>query len=279
MKFRKRVKLFPGVTLNFSKTGISTTFGVPGLSVNVNKNGMFLNTGLPGTGFYDRKRIGESKKNIPSSQHSSDIQEQKRDSEQISELKSIENLEEITTEGLQELRETLITCYQEKNELIKEITETKAKLKSSQILLIFSYLFIFGFFIKRFRQNRDELEEYLADLEKQLSECYINIDINTDENIEKSFFELLESYKTLLTCQKIWDITSSSKIDKSVSRSAASQVITRKPVKFDFGNLNIIKSKFNALHFENANGGDLYIYPAFIAIVDDNQKFGLLDIR
>ena len=33
------------------------------------------------------------------------------------------------------------------------------------------------------------------------------------------------------------------------------------------------------LHFENANGGDIYIYPAFLAIVDSNKKFGLVDIR
>ncbi len=62
MRFRRRVKLFPGVTLNFSKTGISTAVGVPGASVNFNKQGTFLNTGLPGTGIYDRKRIGGQKK-------------------------------------------------------------------------------------------------------------------------------------------------------------------------------------------------------------------------
>ena len=45
------------------------------------------------------------------------------------------------------------------------------------------------------------------------------------------------------------------------------------------GNIDIIKSKFDAMHFENANGGDIYIYPAFIALVDSNQKFGLIDIQ
>jgi len=47
MRFRRRVKLFPGVTLNFSKTGISTTVGVPGASLNFNKQGTFFNTGIP----------------------------------------------------------------------------------------------------------------------------------------------------------------------------------------------------------------------------------------
>ena len=56
MRFRKRLKLFPEVTLNFSKRGISTTIGAPGVSVNFNKQGTYLNVGIPGTGIYDRKK-------------------------------------------------------------------------------------------------------------------------------------------------------------------------------------------------------------------------------
>lgn len=281
MRFRRRVKLFHGVTLNFSKTGISTTVGLKGLSVNFNKQGTFLNTGLPGTGIYDRKRIGGQNKSNQSNQNFQDYElpEQEIITDQRTELKSTENVEETTTEGLQELRDTLLSCYQEKNELKREIVKAKSSLQVSQILLVFSYLIIVGFFIKWFKENRDDKKDYLEDIEKQLSECYVNIDIKTDEQIEKSFLQLLDNYKTLLTCHKIWDITSTSKIDKTAIRSAASKSITRKQVKFGFGNLDIINSKFDALHFENANGGDLYIYPAFIAIVDNHKKIGLIEVR
>lgn len=281
MRFRRRVKLFPGVTLNFSKTGISTTVGVPGVSVNFNKHGTFLNTGLPGTGIYDRTRIGRQNVSNSSNQNCQDFEfpQQEIIPEPRSELKSTENVEDTTTEGLHDLRDTLLSCYQEKNDLKREILKAKSDLQTSQVLLVISYLIVVGFFIKWFRQNRDDNKNYLADLEKQLSECYVNIDIKTDEQIEKSFIQLLDSYKTLLSCQKIWDIISTSKIDKAATRSAASALIARKQVKFGFGHLNIIKSKFDALHFENANGGDLYIYPAFIAIVDSDNKIGLMDIR
>ena len=56
-KFRKRIKVAPGVNLNLSKSGVSGTFGVKGASVNVEKNGVYANTGIPGTGIYDRKRL------------------------------------------------------------------------------------------------------------------------------------------------------------------------------------------------------------------------------
>jgi hypothetical protein len=57
-RFRKSVKIAPGVKLNLSKSGVSGTFGVKGASVNVGKDGAYLNTGIPGTGVYDRKKLG-----------------------------------------------------------------------------------------------------------------------------------------------------------------------------------------------------------------------------
>ena len=57
LKFRKRIRVFPGFTLNLSKTGMSATLGVRGCSVNFGRNGTYLNTGIPGTGIYDRIRL------------------------------------------------------------------------------------------------------------------------------------------------------------------------------------------------------------------------------
>jgi len=59
LNYRKRVKVAPGVYINISKSGVSTTVGVRGASVNFGKNGAYVNTGIPGTGFYQRNRVGE----------------------------------------------------------------------------------------------------------------------------------------------------------------------------------------------------------------------------
>lgn len=55
--YRKRVRIAPGVHLNLSRRGVSTTIGVRGASVNFGKKGMYVNTGIPGTGFYNRQKI------------------------------------------------------------------------------------------------------------------------------------------------------------------------------------------------------------------------------
>ena len=60
VSFRKRIKIAPGVNLNLSKGGISTSFGVKGASVSVGKRGVYINNGLPGTGIYKRTKISRS---------------------------------------------------------------------------------------------------------------------------------------------------------------------------------------------------------------------------
>ena len=49
-QFQKRIKLLPGVTLNLSKKGISTSVGVKGARVTVGHGQTRTTVGLPGTG-------------------------------------------------------------------------------------------------------------------------------------------------------------------------------------------------------------------------------------
>lgn len=49
-KFRKRIKVAPGVTINISKSGVSSSIGKPGATVNIGKNGVKGTVGIPGTG-------------------------------------------------------------------------------------------------------------------------------------------------------------------------------------------------------------------------------------
>ncbi len=279
MRFRKKAKLFPGVYLNFSKSGISTTIGISGASINIGKKGAYFNSGIPGTGIYDRQRIGGGNKKNQKS-HIEDFQApfEEMSTSEILPIKT-EQVEETTTEGLQELKRTIVDCYQERKELKQEINEVKSKLTFATRIMVISYLLIFGFFIKWFKENKNDKEEYLKDLEKQLENCFVNIDIEIDEQFGEKYYTLLENYKTLLTCNKIWNITSIESIDHKTTRSVASTAINRKLVKFGFGNMDIIKSKYDALHFNKADGGDIYIYPAFLAILDSSKQFGLIDIR
>ena len=50
LRFRKRVKLFPGVWLNLGKTGISTSVGTNGVTLNLKGDVVRTTISAPGTG-------------------------------------------------------------------------------------------------------------------------------------------------------------------------------------------------------------------------------------
>lgn len=55
MAWINRTEIAPGVYLDLSKEGVSTTIGVRGSSLT--RNGQYVNTGIPGTGFYERTKL------------------------------------------------------------------------------------------------------------------------------------------------------------------------------------------------------------------------------
>src|SRR5690554_3851764 len=56
-RFQRRVRILPGVRLNFGKTGVSVSAGIRGASVTAGKRGIYGNVGAPGTGMSYRTRL------------------------------------------------------------------------------------------------------------------------------------------------------------------------------------------------------------------------------
>lgn len=55
MAWINRTEIAPGIYLDLSKVGVSTTIGVRGSSMT--HHGQYVNTGIPGTGFYERTKL------------------------------------------------------------------------------------------------------------------------------------------------------------------------------------------------------------------------------
>lgn len=274
MKFRKRVTVFPGVRLNFSRSGISTTVGVPGANVNINRHGTFLNTGIPGTGLYDRHRIGGGRKNAPSSQGSSKVSPQVS-SGFISYVPHT-RAEEYTSPSLEPLHNTLLDCYNERKSLMADLSIAHKEIAKARGVLLFSRVLIFGFFFRWFRNNVVEKQLYLQELTEALEGCKVDIDMGASSKWIESYEKLIKTYHFLSSSEVIWDLIARSN-DPQAYKDPGSKNIRRR-VLITLKNLGFIQSQYDALHFENADGGDLYLYPGFIAVVDDCGAFGVLDL-
>lgn len=56
-RFRKSIRIAPGVRINLSKRGVSTSLGPRGATVNISKRGVKSTMGIPGTGLSYQSKL------------------------------------------------------------------------------------------------------------------------------------------------------------------------------------------------------------------------------
>ena len=61
-RFRKRIRIAPGIAINISKSGVSTSVGAKGATVNIGKKGVRMTNSLPGTGLSYTTNLSSSGK-------------------------------------------------------------------------------------------------------------------------------------------------------------------------------------------------------------------------
>jgi hypothetical protein len=58
LRFHRVFSILPGIRLNVSKSGLSTSVGPRGADVNIGRQGITTNAGIPGTGLSYRQKMG-----------------------------------------------------------------------------------------------------------------------------------------------------------------------------------------------------------------------------
>jgi len=274
--YRRRIKIIPGVHLNFSKNGISTSIGVKGANITFRKSGAYLNTSIPGLGVYNRQKLSGSNSNpVPENTYL-----------QMTDVENSifsANVQEITSQDMQGIKEAIILAHQQRIELKDDLLKVKAQLLGTKIKLITCYILLYGIIKKSISENiKDDINSQkgaITQLIEQIDNCFVNLDIDFEIDIEKKYIKLVETFKNLCGSNKIWDVISSYYQDTKITRSSAGKIVKKTKVKFSTKSLPDIKSKFEALYFQNANGTDLYFYPNFIVMQAAKNNFAIIGIN
>lgn len=285
--FRKRIKIIPGVHLNISKRGISTTIGVKGASVNFGPRGTYVNTGIPSLGFHTRHKVSDGKRQtfnneitIPSLPvpATSNPNENKQPTlyDNIFSL----DANEITSNDMQGIKDSILMAHQQRKELATDRFMVFEQWKKYRIRLNVSYWLLYGFFFKErtlaLKADIEEQKRTLEALDYQLKQSAVELDFDFDEEMHTQYQKVFEAFEKLCHMDKVWDITSSHANDQFVTRSSAAYSVVRRPVKFRVTELPEIKSKTPAMMWQNANGADLYFYPNFVIVWNNKNHFAIV---
>ncbi len=187
-----------------------------------------------------------------------------------------------TSKSLEELKKHIEEAREERKELETEIKQQQAitkrlenNLKSKQNGI--GKMFAKQEVIEKLQEEVKEANEYLTDLYSQYEESQANINIESDKEIQEQYQKVKDAYIGLSKSHKIWDIISERATTET--KSAAKSSIDRKEVRFTFDDIDFILSEHSAFHLENADGDNLYIYPAFILQLNHSGAITLIDLH
>lgn len=184
-RFQKRVRVAPGLRLNISKRGVSTSVGRRGASVTLGKRGLYGNVGIPGSGMSYRtkldKKTGRTSKNTWHQKETKSMPTTaslKFDKQSYSLVFVDENNERVPTsverEIKREFRDDIQKIYEQKEQEINEQTtkllhlhKQTFPLKTSQQLRQFALQSIQ--FNTHRPSEKEIFNEVKAEFEEQLS--------------------------------------------------------------------------------------------------------------
>lgn len=294
LRFRQRIKVFPGVHLNVSLGGMSVSVGGPGATVNIGKGMRVRATvGLPGTGLTYQATLHPgtaspgraSRASVPAET----MQPPHNREDGLQQPPLIYDPPALsgatwTPEDLLPVQELLIEAHQERQALEAELHQLQQTVATTQARLSSLDTWWKRWFIKRrigvaraALQDARAAFEHVQSLERQQG---VTINWSVDDDLHRRFMEFTERMRSLLQGARGWHLLG---ISTPVGNNRAwfsSPLMHRTRCSVGFGRPSFLCRTDNSL-YENTpcitcdDGLSMYFYPTFILILR-NGTFGLL---
>lgn len=286
-RFRKSFSPLPGVRISLSPSGISTSVGAGPFRVTAGPSGPHLTTSVFGTGLSHRQALfgthsPPDRSPAPAPTPQLPTQDLRPTAAYpVTQIQSAGSAA-LTTPGLTEFRKLIDRAR-------KELADTTAELtaaQSAEQAAVNEHLsWKNGWLLRRvmkarFAQLAAKAEEAVArrvELDEQLTLARLDTQIDLSEPLKGAYSRLSDTFVQLSRATQIWDTISHRETNQFAERTTATRSIERKPVRFRLGQCNVITSDWQVPHLENANGGDIFFYPAFIVYFAGESSFALLE--
>lgn len=124
-----------------------------------------------------------------------------------------------------------------------------------------------------------EARDRKAELQEQEELAKLSTQIDVPASLKSAFSRFSDTFVQVARSSRIWDTVSHRTINQFAERTLAARAVERKSVRFALGRCEVIQSDWQVPHLENANGGDIYLYPLFVVYFAGEQNFALLEYK
>lgn len=265
-QYHKRIKIIPGIHLDFNGNSFSASIAVKDAGLQYSEPETAFRSGrnsLPGSGYNSlnpaQQRAAGTEDNIFSA-----------------------DLHAITSQGMQGIKEAILMAHQQRKELEADLLKVQAGAAGSRTKLAVGYLLLYGLLIRsisrKIKADIAAQEKAITQLKHQVRNCHVTLDIDFAPVIKQQYDRVIATFQQLAASHKIWDVTAAHHQDRVAARSNAATVVNKREVSCATRSLNEIKSATEALYFQNANGADIYIYPAFVVMYSSKTSFAIIGL-
>jgi hypothetical protein len=189
----------------------------------------------------------------------------------------------LNSQSMNEFRDLLRHTYEERTNLDAELASANRELNvGTQRYESWEHGFLLKHLFKRsFAERKEAFETATAkvgEFSEQLKLTTLAAHFDIDPEQAEPYYRMRDEFSAR-ECQKIWDTLARQAINRFVTRSAASEAITREPVRFELSNSDLLQWSQKIPHLPNRVGGDLFIYPGFVLYRASKQAFALVDFH
>ena len=288
-RFRKSFSPLPGVRLTLSPSGISTSVGQGPFRVTAGPRGHSFTATVPGTGLSFHHSLSKGR-NVSGSPRLAPHQQREPSPVPFAAIDSgmiqiqSSGSAGLTTPGIAEFRKLLDRAKTEHTQTALELTAAKSSARdATEKHLGWKN----GWLLRRVMKVRFAALESAAveskarqsELEEQEKLARLTTQFEIPEGLKTTFSRFSDAFAAMSRSNRIWDTVSQRAIHQVSERTLAARAIGRKPVQFRLGQCTVIQSDWSVPHLENANGGDIFLFPLFVVYFADDQTFALLEYK
>lgn len=296
LRFRQRVKVFPGVYVNVSLGGLSVSMGGPGATVNIGKNMRVRGTvGLPGTGLSYQGTMHPGTTNVKSSTRKAVFPDAAPQALGWSDgsTQDIESFEALPTalmgapwtpEDLIPVQNLIIEAHQERQALDTEFDRLQHRVTSahSELARVDTW-WRRWFFKKSIEAARADMEQAISALEhvqRLQQQQGIPIHWEVDEGLQQCFARFTQDVRSTLARAQGWHLLGMNYALGDNRAWVSSPQMQRTSCTMGFGHPAFFTATDDPMYQNTpclicGAGLALYFYPTFI-LVQRPDTFGLL---
>lgn len=284
LRVRHRFTLFPGVRVNVGLGGVSATLGPPGASINVGPRGVRGTIGLPGTGIsystrLDRGRQREHPRNAAWPAPGAAPENQQWPEEASTPvwtpppMQAVRSgaIESLTSTGLDEMRRLLVDARRQHAQVAAALAQAQEEENRALAEARRLNRRLLRFLVRKRIANLEDVVLPAARAEIERFEAWrdatkIRVTLDAVPEAMALWGDVVRAFGALMTASAIWDVTAFRQSDRVRERTTAFRTVDRKPVRFTYGQSDLVDYDGSPLQLGNANGENLLLFPGLLLL-------------